>query len=403
MEHTASNYKEQAESILSKAIQMVAFHYNAYMPILSAFTVAYLDIVPTIGVDKYARLIVNPKFLVEHEGNAEGLLVHEILHVFMGHTTDTRSKLAYTDDAGTNKLINIAEDCAINQFISEPLPDGAVLPHTLQLLIHTNVDYNQDAEYYYELIQKYLEDNPGARNTLSGGMFMDATGDANTQDTQDKLDAMGIKHVSQEEINDRVTDTARAITKGKGQGSQYGALAEFARRLLEPKVDWRPLLRATLRNAEKKAWTIHERSTYKRISRRSQTVLMPKKYGHKVAVTLSFDTSGSITSDMVNQFLSEVQGCMLHSDVKECALWHTSNYWYGTPEQLMKNIDKVFKSGGTDEKCMGVAEKHMKADLHIHFSDGEHGTNYGFKEPHKNIEIVWQYNNIKEIRRNFAH
>ena len=50
---------------------------------------------------------------------------------------------------------------------------------------------------------------------------------------------------------------------------------------------------------------------------------------------------------------------------------------------------------------MGEAEQHCKADLHLHFSDGYHGDNYGFKEPHKNIEIIWDGDEIKEVRKEF--
>lgn len=92
---------------------------------------------------------------------------------------------------------------------------------------------------------------------------------------------------------------------------------------------------------------------------------------------------------------------MKYSEIKECALWHTDNYWYGSPEELERSVEKVFESGGTDEKCMGNAEKHCKADLYIHFSDGYHGDNYGFEHPHKNIEILWDGNEIKEIRKEF--
>ena len=140
------------------------------------------------------------------------------------------------------------------------------------------------------------------------------------------------------------------------------------------------------------------KNTYKRTSKRSTQVLLPKKYGNKITVTLSFDTSGSIDHDMVSQFLSEIQGCMKMSELKECALWHTDNYWYGTPIELQQNVEKVFESGGTEEMCMVNAEEHCSADLHIHFSDGYHGEPR-FKHPEKNIEIIWDGKDIKEVKK----
>ena len=405
-----------AEQIVNKAIQEIVFKYNAFAPIISSFRIVYSDLVPTMGVDKYARLMINPEFVMKNQMYMKGIIIHEVLHVFFGHTTDVRSKLAYTDDMEHNKIANIAEDCAINQFISEPLPKEAINPSTLMEMLGVNgvtmnIQYNETAEYYYDLIVNNIEKEEEKRMAAGNGNGngeekdgkiengMCATDKMNTGEMQDALDKMGIEHISQEEVNDTVLQTAQQIAKS--QGSQYGGLTEFAREMLEPKVDWRPLLQATIRNAEKKVWTIHARQTYKRVSRRSGQVLIPKRYGQKISVALSFDTSGSISSDMVNQFLSEIKNCMRYSDIKECALWHTSNYWYGSPEELERSVEKIFESGGTNEACMGNAEKHCKADLYIHFSDGYHGNNYGFEHPNKNIEILWDGNEIKEIRKEF--
>ena len=96
-----------AEQIVNKAIQEVVFKYNAYAPIISSFRIVYTDLIKTIGVDKYARLIINPDFVVENQTYMKGILVHEILHIFFGHTSDTRSKLAYTNDKQKNNTFFI--------------------------------------------------------------------------------------------------------------------------------------------------------------------------------------------------------------------------------------------------------------------------------------------------------
>ena len=384
-----------AEQIINKAIQEVVFKYNAYAPIISSFRIVYSDLIPTMGVDKYARLMINPDFVIKNQGFMMGIIIHEVLHVFFGHTTDMRTKLAYTEDEEHNQIANLAEDCAINQFINESLPKETINPSTLYELLKVSVDYNQSAEFYYDLIMKYLPKNKKGKSIN----VVCSTDKMNTDKMQDALDKMGIEHISQEEVNDKVLDTAKQMSKS--QGHLYGGLVNFALEMLNPKVDWKPLLQATIRNAEKKVWTIHSRQTYKRTSRRSGEILMPRRYGQKVAVVLTFDTSGSISHEMVSQFLSEIKSCMKYSEIKECALWHTDNYWYGSPEELGRSIEKIFESGGTEERCMGNAEHHCKADLYIHFSDGYHGDDYGFEHPEKNIEIVWDGNEIKEIRKEF--
>lgn len=394
-----------AEGIVNKAIQEVVFKYNAYAPIISSFRIVYSDLLPTMGVDKYARLMINPKFVMENEAYIKGVIIHETLHVFFGHTSDTRSKLAYTEDAEHNKIANIAEDCAINQFISENLPEGAINPGTLsKMLKGVYVDYNKSAEEYYDLIVENMKKENKGKGEGEGetqlGNGMCSTDQANTKEVQDALDKMGIEHMSQEEINDKALQTAQEICKS--QGHQYGGLVDFAREMLNPKVDWRPLLQAAIRNAEKKVWTIHAKQTFKRVSRRSGQILIPKRNGQKISVALSFDTSGSISQDMVNQFLSEVKNCMKYSEIKECSLWHTENYWYGTPEELENKIEKVFECGGTDSKCVEECAKHCRADLGFTFSDG-----YWGDDPQKPdgcqvssmCAIIYDGNEIKEIRK----
>lgn len=382
-----------AEEIVNKAIQEVVFRYNAYAPIISSFRIVYSDMIPTMGVDKYARLVINPKFVVDKQAYIKGVIIHEVLHIFFGHTSDTRSKLAYTDDAEHNKIVNIAEDCAINQFITEHLPDECIRPETLKKMINVDkVEYDQSAEYYYDLIVDNMPEQ------IDNGWC--STGEVNTGEMQDKLGKMGVEHISQEEINDRTLQTAQEMCKS--QGNQYGGLAEFAREMLNPKVDWRPLLQATIRNAEKKVWNIHVKQTFKRVSRRSGQILIPKRNGQKISVALSFDTSGSISQEMVNQFLSEIQSCMKYSEIKECALWHTEVYWYGSPEELERSVEKVFESGGTESKCVEECAKHCKADLGFTFTDG-----YWGDDPQKPdgckvnsmCAIIYDEDEIKEIRK----
>lgn len=387
-----------AEEIINKAIQEIVFKYNAYAPIISSFRIVYSDEIPTMGVDKYARLMINPDFVVKQQVYAKGIIIHEVLHVFFGHTTDTRSKLAYTDDAQHNKIANIAEDCAINQFIREDLPKETINPSTLsEMLGNIRLGYNESAEYYYD---KIIENMPKEKQQQIMVNVMCSTDEMNTSKMQDTLDKMGIEHISQEEVNDKVLQTAQEICKSRGMG--YGGLVDFAMELMNPKVDWRPLLQATVRNAEKKVWSIHSKQTYKRVSRRSGQILIPKRYGEKIAVALSFDTSGSISQDMVNQFLSEIKSCMKYSEIKECALWHTSNYWYGSPEELERSIEKIFESGGTESKCVEEAAKHCKADLGFTFTDGYWGDDPQKPEGCKiksMVAIIWDGNEIKEIRK----
>ena len=67
-----------AEQIVNKAIQEIVFKYNAFAPIISSFRIVYSDLVPTIGVDKYARLMINPEFVIRNQTYMKGIIIHEL-------------------------------------------------------------------------------------------------------------------------------------------------------------------------------------------------------------------------------------------------------------------------------------------------------------------------------------
>lgn len=410
----------KAQDTLSKTIQLVASAYTAFTPLISAIRVVYSDVVPTLGVDEYARLVVNPAFIVENLPYAQGLFVHELLHLFFGHVSDSRTELAYTDNRSRNFLINVAEDCAINQIIEEPLPKSAVRPHALQKAFKTNdrIDTFETAEYYLNWIYAHQPDQenqpdqphqPGASSSpFSSLQATDSTDEVNTQPVQDELDKIAPGHVSQEELNDAQMGVARNIVTNKGSypGNGSGALATFALELLTPKVDWRPLLRTKIQNVEHTTFSIHQHTTFKRTSRRSsavsRSVFLPRHFGHKLSVTMSFDTSGSISEHQVSQFLAEIKSCLKHSEIKEVALWHTSVYYRGTPQELEKNIANVFECGGTSSRCVEECAEHTKADIGFTFTDGLWRTDPVRTRDCKTktmYAIIWNNDEIQEVRK----
>ena len=77
--------------------------------------------------------------------------------------------------------------------------------------------------------------------------------------------------------------------------------------LTEPEMDWRELLNLTLTSA------IKDDYTWMRTSRRTwhmDAVMPGMNPGEEVNIAVAIDTSGSISQQMLIDFLSEVQGCM---------------------------------------------------------------------------------------------
>lgn len=93
-------------------------------------------------------LLYDPEFLKQNtDSENQGVVVHEILHVFFKHLTrlpkEGTPESKYFDD-----LKNIAADMAINQLIKLPLPKGAIYPEQY------NLPRDENAEWYFEELKK---------------------------------------------------------------------------------------------------------------------------------------------------------------------------------------------------------------------------------------------------------
>lgn len=186
---------------------------------------------------------------------------------------------------------------------------------------------------------------------------------------------------------------------GKLAGNMTSVLADFAREQLKPKVNWQTILQNRVRTCETTVYKLRERDNYKRPSRKtcwSGGAILPKKVGKQLYTVLSFDTSGSITHELLSQFLSEVQGALQYSEVKRCYLWNTEVYWKGSDKDMQNSIEDIYQTGGTDGDCMRQVGEDVKSDIYIHFTDGYLEYPTGMKGTH--LAIVWEDDEIKEVR-----
>jgi predicted metal-dependent peptidase len=112
--------------------------------------------------------------------------------------------------------------------------------------------------------------------------------------------------VSQEEWKRAV---ASAVQAAKTAGKLPGALERFAEALLNPQVTWQEVLRRRLT-----ALVGRDARTWAKLHRRrlvAQGVVMPGYAGHRAGtVVVVVDTSGSISSQELTVFLTEVQAIL---------------------------------------------------------------------------------------------
>ena len=181
-----------------------------YAVLLSKITkVPYKGIqTAAVGFNKHGKVTMfyNPDFLAQQTlEQAQGLVEHELLHIFWRHLTrfgmsGTSEKKTPTNikqamqDMHEHRIKNLGTDCSINQYI-KTLPDGGVYPETFKL------DREHNADYYIEEIRKQMPNPPEIKNqcqTCGGSGKVDKNDDSqqgqggqgdDSQDQQDQQQA----------------------------------------------------------------------------------------------------------------------------------------------------------------------------------------------------------------------
>jgi predicted metal-dependent peptidase len=220
----------------------------------------------------------NPKFAetlsVEH---VKGVLAHEAMHVALLHV--------YRKGNRDHQLFNMANDLAINSQLLEAkvqLPECGIWCGQKGKPWETWPP-DKPSEWYYEQLQKCVKVEYIDIGSVMPG---DPSGEAETkQIVQGALDA------------------------GRRAGNMPGGIDRAITAVLNPKVDWRAVLRKFIESRAKNDYN------WSHPNRRfiHMDVYLPGLLSQEIGhVLVGVDCSGSIGIDELNQFASEVQ------DVLEC-------------------------------------------------------------------------------------
>jgi len=252
---------------------------------------------PTAGVSKNnigIQLSINPEFYKNlSEDHRFGLIKHELLHIAFGHLI-TRD--LYSD----KKLFNIAADLEINQYIIESkLPEGGLL---LSSFPELNLPTKAGTDKYYELLQQARQD--GTSPSLDSLMDqMDGTSPYchGTWEDFDELPEAD-KKLLQKQIEHQLKEAAE--TTQKKCGTIPGELKELIDRLLNiepPKFDWKAYLRRFVGNSS----IVYTKKLRRKYNKR-YSANPGLKIKFKNHILVGVDTSGSVSSDELKEFFSEL-------------------------------------------------------------------------------------------------
>jgi predicted metal-dependent peptidase len=289
------------------------------------------------------------------------LIAHEVEHCVYDHMSRRGSRKA--------KLWNAAADYVIN---------GELRDHrvgTFPDKVRTGVEGCYDPKYkgmFTEEVYELLLKDPSAKHPefdihLEPG---DGKGEPMTEEERRNLS---------NEIAAAVMQAAKVDV-----GNTPLGVKRMLKDMTEPQMDWREILNMTVQSIMRNDFD------WNRCSRKTQAmgIFLPgTKKDFKIDVAVAMDSSGSISDEMIRDFLGEVKGIMQQFQDFNLLLWCSDTEVYNPQKYTPDNLDeideyKVMGRGGNDFNCNW---RYMKAndimpEKFIHFTDG-YDCGLGFGDP----------------------
>lgn len=323
--------------------------------------------------EKYGR-----KFIRElDEKELAFVVMHECMHKMYRHLT-TWKKLA--DENAM--LTNAACDYVINLKLKDIDPEGKYI----RMPMKNGKPFGLIDEKYRGMHTKQVYD-----------LLKKEFGEGGGGEGFDDHDWGGAEEMTDKEKEELHREIDRAIRQGqiaaKKAGIGAGGLDRELEELLEPKVDWREVLREFV----KSICSAKDASSWRRVNRRflSGDVYMPTLIGERVGhIVIGVDTSGSIGVRELSDFLSEVKGIAdeVHPEKVDLLYWDSEVAGHEEyDEATVANIVSSTKpkgGGGTSPSCVTdyIKSKGLKPECVVMLTDGYVGSDWGGEWP---CQVLW--------------
>lgn len=334
----------------------------------------------TDGVNKkYGREFISK--LTDPE--LRGLILHENLHVALKHIP--RFKKEFKDNP---QAINVATDYAVNDVIMNlsdrdlcKLPEGG---------LYDAKYHNWSVREIYEDLKKQQKENKDSGKGESLGKTLDEHG---FEDAQNMTD---------EEAKEMSGKIDKALREGGILAGRMGAkIPRVIGDMLEPKVNWREVLREFVSSATKGS----DEYTWRKFNKRQMAndIYLPSMENESIGeLVVAIDTSGSIGSVELTEFASELASiCSVSTPSKVRVLWwdtevHGEQVFMPEHYDNIKELLKPQGGGGTTVSCVSeyLNKQRVEAEAVIVFTDGyvEDDITWNLKCP--TLWLVTQNNNF---------
>lgn len=341
--------------------------------------------------EKYGR-----KFVAElKESELNFVVLHENLHKAFRHLT-TWKKLHDEN----HQLANQACDYVINLKLKDIDPsektiamprfkDGMMKGKPMGMIDERFRGMN--AKQVFDILKQEQKDKCSGEGDDEGEGAGQGSGGNGTREGEgfDDHDWDGAKEMTEAEKKDLEREIDQAIRQGvmahqKIAGTGAGDIDRDLLDLLEPKVDWREMLREFVKS------TCHAKdaSSWRRVNRRflSTGTYMPSLIGEKVGhLVVAVDTSGSVGQEELSGFLTEVKGIAEEVKPSQVDLIYWDSRVAAHEEYTENMVGDIINStkprggGGTSPSCVSeyLKEKLIKPECIIVLTDGYVGNDWG--------------------------
>jgi predicted metal-dependent peptidase len=342
--------------------------FCAFSGILACGKVIVGDAVPTAATDGW-NVHYNPTFIEQHmptDPELRFLVLHEATHKAYRHLTTWK-----TLHAENAQLANVAADFFVNLHLQDT-DDGEGFIRMPKLGIPPTEKYRgwSVGMIFNDLKQQAQKDGKGKGQGEGQGQGMD-------EHDWDGNEANNDPAKEQEQANEiaravRQGEIMRRKMAGKGAGNADGIFGD----LMNPKIDWRKLLREFITEY----CAGRDESSWRRPNRRylGQDIYMPTMVGTTITrLVVGIDTSGSVfNSPEMDQFGAELKKIVEDVNPKliDVIYWDTAVAGHQTFEDGQFAIQdlKPKGGGGTDGSVLFkyLEEKRIRPDAIVQLTDG---------------------------------
>lgn len=347
---------KDAEEALSKAkVRLMLKKDCAFFATLILQTPVYwltADEVQTAATDG-VNLFFNPEFFMGLSPEERIFLVlHEVMHNVYNHGT----RLGFRD----HQTWNEAADYVIND---ELIQRGFSMP---AVGLH-NVDYRDMSadEVYEDLISKK---DKGLPNTPNPWPDLQQSPDENQDPDDGNAPQSGLGGIDAPTIQEAEEHNKNLLTQaiqasqmhGDKPGTIPGSLERLLDKMLKPKLPWTKILARFLFSLNKDDYS------WRKPNRRyiSQGIILPSLHSESVGrIDFAIDTSGSVSQDDFNRFISEIGYVFKNFRPKEIGVMQFDHILQGNDKCCsVQDFMKIKFTGGGGTCIEPVIEEFKKHD-----------------------------------------